>query len=264
MEGFYMTADNPSDFPYEEVSEESRPEVLRSYWGVARGLQAASGLQMSERLCELAQEHIADIRDLAGTRELLFGIHDGNSAESAGVFEADCVALRTVELLVRGAFLFSPEMLRLTQKYLFQDLDSRRYRLGEYRCKLVTVEDGVMFAAPELINAALQVAFKEESVCSYGRAIDEAAAKNLAQFITRMWQARPFIAGNTTTIMVFLVLYLHNLGYDVDGKAFEKQAGCLRDALVRAAGSRRTEVTDSRELEGILMAAFGDGSSNSE
>lgn len=254
-----MTADNPTDFPYEEVPEESRPEVLRSYWGVARGLQTADGLQMSERLCELAQEHIAGIRDLAGTRELLCDYYAGGSAESAGAFGADCAALRTVELLVRGAFLFAPEMLRLTHEYLFQDLDSGRYRPGEYRCELATDRDGVMFAAPELIDAALQVAFKEESVYSYGYTIDEAAAKNLARFVTRAWQAQPFVAGNTVTVMVFLVLYLEYLGYDVDGEGFEKQAGRLTDALARAAGSGQGGVADSRELEGIIIAAFRDG-----
>lgn len=254
-----MTADNPSDFPYEEVPEESRPEVLRSYWGVVRGLQTANGLQMSERLCELAQEHVAGIRDLVRTRELLFGFYYGDTVESAGAFEADCVALRTVELLVRGAFLFAPEMLRLTHEYLFQDLDSRRYRPGEYRCELATVEDGVMFAAPELIDAALQVAFKEESVYSYGCAIDEAAAKNLARFVTRVWQAQPFVVGNTATVMVFLVLYLEYLGYDVNGEEFEKQAGGLKEALVRAAGNERAGMANMRELEGIIIAAFRDG-----
>ena len=259
-----MTADEPLDFPYEVTPEESRPEVLRSYWSVARGLRIADGLQMSERLCELAQEHIAGIRDLAETRELLFGIYDGDSAESAGAFEADCVALRTVELLVRGAFLFAPEMLRLTHEYLFQDLDSGRYRPGEYRCELVPGEDGAMFVAPELIDTALHVAFAEESTYSYGCAIDEAAVKNLARFTTRVWQVRPFVAGNTATVMVLLVLYLHDLGYDIDGEGFEKQAGRLTDALVWAVGSRRAGVATFRELEGIIMTALGSGNSINE
>lgn len=254
-----MTADEPLDFPYEVTPEESRPEVLRSYWDVVRGLRTADGLQTSERLCELAQEYIAGIHDLAGTRELLFAYYAEALGGEDSTFMADFVALRTMEMLVRGAFLFAPEMLRLIHEYLFQDLDSKRYRPGEYRRGLATDKDGVVFAAPELIEATLQAAFKEESVYPYGCVIDEAAAKNLSRFVARVWQVRPFVAGNTATVMVFLVLYLHNLGYDIDGEGFEKQAGRLTDALVWAAGSRRAGVAAFRELEGIIMAAFGDG-----
>ncbi len=244
-----MTADAPSDFPYEAVPVESRPDALRRYWGIAQGLQVVDGLQTSDRLKELSRENIEGLRGFEETGELLRlyyaglsemdPLPDGRSG-SHDEHEADFVSLRIAELLARGAFLFAPDMLTRIHAYLFQDLDASLYQPGEHKKEplqkqeLILNGDSVVYADPSLIDAALRTAFEDEAAHSYEQRFDDVALDALAKFIARLWQVHPFAEGNTRTIAVFAVLYLTDLGYDVTNEPFESCARYFRDALVRA------------------------------
>lgn len=244
-----MTADAPYDFPYEEVPEETRPEVLRRYWGIAKGLQAVDDLKPSERLQELSQKHIDGVYNLSEAGNLLRAYYDDMSEDTFEGYkesnvermrEADFVSLRITELLIRGAFLFAPEMLQRIHAYLFQDLDPQKYMPGAYKQHALQKQefilngDSVVYADPSLIDASLKMAFEEELTNSYGHTLDGIAIANLALFISRLWQVHPFVEGNTRTIAVFTVLYLNDLGYDLTNEPFEQHSQYFRNALVRA------------------------------
>ena len=136
--------------------------------------------------------------------------------------------------------MFAPEMLSRIHEYLFQDLDAEVYHPGRYKeepllkREAILNGDSVSYADPTLVEASLRLAFEDEVGHEYGAVFDEAALENLARFVSRIWQAHPFVEGNTRTVAVFTVLYLNDLGYDITNEPFEHHARYFRDALVRA------------------------------
>lgn len=244
-----MTADMPFDFPYEEVPGEPSGDALRRHWGIAHGLQAVDGLQTSAHLNGLSQENIDGVRTLEETGGMLRAYYaamadapagDAGSARDESKQEADFVAFRIAEMLARGAFLFSPDMLRRIHVHIFQDLDPAKYRPGAYKdCALQKQElvlngDSVVYADPSLVDATLKVAFEDELASSRGAGRSDGFVEGVARFVARLWQVHPFVEGNTRTVAVFAVLYLNDLGYDVTNEPFESHARYFRDALVRA------------------------------
>ncbi len=246
-----MTADMPSDFPYEAVAGEPSSDALRRHWGIAHGLQAVDGLQTSEHLNGLSQDNVHGVRTLEETGGLLRAYYaamaDGTAegatpAPDEREREADFVAFRIAEMLARGAFFFSPDMLQRIHAYIFQDLDQDVYRPGVYKeCALQKQElvlngDSVVYADPSLVAATLKVAFEDELAASRcdGPADGDGFVEGVARFVARVWQVHPFVEGNTRTVAVFAVLYLNDLGYDVTNEPFESHARYFRDALVRA------------------------------
>ena len=239
-----MTADCPEDYPYEAKPELRDPAVREGYWRVAMGLQEVDGLKPSPYLRDLAREHVSGVRGLDETGSMIRAYHARRKAdgrdEAAGEREADLVSQRIVELLASGAFALVPDMLAVIHGALFQDLDAATYRPGEYKTEalqkreFVLNGDSVVYADPSLIERSLAFLFDEERSHVYGIEFDEAQLEHLGRFIARLWQVHPFVEGNTRTTAVFAVLYLHDLGFDVDNEPFERHARYFRDALVRA------------------------------
>ena len=239
-----MTADCPEDFPYEAKPELRDPAVREGYWRVAMGLQEVDGLKPSPYLRDLAREHVSGVRGLDETGSMIRAYHARQKAdgrdEAAGEREADLVSQRIVELLASGAFALVPDMLAVIHGALFQDLDAATYRPGEYKTEalqkreFVLNGDSVVYADPSLIERSLAFLFDEERSHVYGIEFDEAQLEHLGRFIARLWQVHPFVEGNTRTTAVFAVLYLHDLGFDMDNEPFERHARYFRGALVRA------------------------------
>ena len=239
-----LTADCPEDFPYEAKPELRDPAVREGYWRVAMGLQEVDGLKPSPYLRDLAREHVSGVRGLDETGSMIRAYHARQKAdgrdEAAGECEADLVSQRIVELLASGAFALVPDMLAVIHGALFQDLDAATYRPGEYKTEalqkreFVLNGDSVVYADPSLIERSLAFLFDEERSHVYGIEFDEAQLEHLGRFIARLWQVHPFVEGNTRTTAVFAVLYLHDLGFDMDNEPFERHARYFRDALVRA------------------------------
>lgn len=57
---------------------------------------------------------------------------------------------------------------------------------------------------------------------------------HLAVFVSRLWQTHIFGEGNTRTMAVFFIKYLHTLGFSVKNNIFAENAWYFRNALVRA------------------------------
>lgn len=267
-----MTADDPNDFPYCPAPRGDADARRRAWqWAIASGLQAVDGLRPSRYASELMDGYVSGTRTLDAVRRLVAdryrtaatanqlseqgeptevppsgatgnateGAPESEPASLADQREADLVALRIAELLARNAFLFHPSMLFDIHAHLFQDLDPDTFGPGRRKTEpLVKQEailngDSVVYANPSLVDRALGFAFDEERAFVYGPRFDEAQLENLARFASRIWQVHPFAEGNTRTTAVFIVLYLHDLGFDAENEPFERHARFFRDALVR-------------------------------
>ncbi len=232
-----MSADSYDDFGYEPASEHASEAQRRHYWAVAIGLQDVDGLTVSDYLRENAHAYISGDRSLSEVGSLVRSYHE--SGEHGDSAEADLVSQRIAELLARGAFYLSPEMLARIHGYLFQDLDPAVYHPGEFKSERMVKQeeilngDSVLYADPLTYDMSLQGAFASEAAKAYG-AFGNDELRSFCHTIAFLRQIHSFYEGNTRTVAVFSELYLNHLGFDVANEPFEKNARYFRDALVRA------------------------------
>ena len=235
-----MSADSLDAFPYETSTRLAGKAMRRHYWATAIGLQAVDGLEVSPYLRELAQSYEQGRCTLQETGELIRAYHTAEGSDRQATAEADLVSQRIAEMLEAGSFAFTPDMLLLVHRTLFQDMDEEAYRPGQYKTeRLVKQEDilngdSVLYADPTMIQASLDYLFREESRESYGTSLSETDVARLAKFVSLLWQVHPFVEGNIRTVAVFSELYLGSLGFTVGNEPFQKHACYYRDALVRA------------------------------
>ena len=235
-----MSADSLDAFPYETSTRLAGKAMRRHYWATAIGLQAVDGLEVSPYLRELAQSYEQGRCTLQETGELIRAYHTAEGSDRQATAEADLVSQRIAEMLEAGSFAFTPDMLLLVHRTLFQDMDEEAYRPGQYKTeRLVKQEDilngdSVLYADPTMIQASLDYLFREESRESYVTSLSETDVARLAKFVSLLWQVHPFVEGNTRTVAVFSELYLGSLGFTVGNEPFQKHARYYRDALVRA------------------------------
>lgn len=257
-----MKLDDIPEQPYQRKGEPDSPQVRRRYWDTAFGLQEVDGLAPSDYARSLADRNVEGALTLAevgtqlrgyyrangdhghdgaaASREPLTGEPEGASNLTDRTSEADLVSHRIVEMLEDGSFILSPGFLSTIHRRLFADLDPATYRPGEFKTEqlikpeIVLNGDSVFYAPPEMYDAMLRMLFARESQYEYGYDFSPVDCTNFSTFIARVWQIHPFFEGNTRTVAVFSELYLRDLGFDVNNRAFEKHAGYFRDALVRA------------------------------
>ena len=229
-----MSADSLDAFPYETSTRLAGKAMRRHYWATAIGLQAVDGLEVSPYLHEQGRCTLQE------TGELIRAYHTAEGSDRQATAEADLVSQRIAEMLEAGSFAFTPDMLLLVHRTLFQDMDEEAYRPGQYKTeRLVKQEDilngdSVLYADPTMIQTSLDYLFREESRESYGTSLSETDVARLAKFVSLLWQVHPFVEGNTRTVAVFSELYLGSLGFTVGNEPFQKHARYYRDALVRA------------------------------
>lgn len=233
-----MSADSFDDFEYRPASEYTSEERRRHYWAVAIGLQDVDGLKVSDYLRDQAHAYILGEKGLDEVGELVRERYA--DAEASGESkEADLVSQRIAELLTRGAFFLSPDMLTTIHAYLFQDLDPAVYHPGQFKSeRLIKQEeilngDSVLYADPLTYEMSLRGAFANEAAAAYTTFTDE-ELQRFCHTIAFLWQVHPFYEGNTRTIAVFSELYLNSLGFQVANDPFAKHTRYFRDALVRA------------------------------
>ena len=233
-----MSADSFDGFDYKPDRRVADAETRRRYWATAIGLQAVDGLEVSPYLHELARAYEAGRYSLEQTGQLVRAYHE--NADSSETREADLVSQRIVEMLDRGSFAFTPDMLSAIHQQLFQDLEEATYRPGQFKTdRLVKQEDilngdSVLYADPGMIQLSLDYLFREEVRAAYPTSLEPADVARLARFIALIWQVHPFVEGNTRTVAVFSELYLASLGFPITNEPFEQHARYFRDALVRA------------------------------
>lgn len=92
-----------------------------------------------------------------------------------------------------------------------------------------------MYASAESIKTTMDYDFQQEKSFSYKGLDQQGIIEHIAHFISYLWQIHPFGEGNNRTTAVFLIKYLHKLGYkELNNELFAKKASYFRNALVRA------------------------------
>lgn len=139
----------------------------------------------------------------------------------------------------RGGFTFSPVTLQTIHRESFTGAFDSSW-VGAWRTtNLKKAEDvlndrSIQYADYSVIADTLAYDFSEQKKKRYALSFDQEQVSSIASFTSNIWQVHPFREGNTRTIATFMILYLQNLGIDLDNEPFQKHAQYFRDALVRS------------------------------
>lgn len=233
----------PETSSYSAIEDLSSRSERIGYWQVAEGLQAVDGLATSPYLESVAQGHIDGDYDSSYAVSLVRRYYEEKEShlKGDGQEEADTVASRIVELLTKASFSFRPSMLKIIHGELFRDLIAPPYDFG-FRDYNITKPESVL--AGESVGYASYMMLDEDLFYDFnsfdyrGFMIDSSdpsgSLRQFERFISNIWQAHPFIEGNTRTTAVFTQLLLRSKGASVDNGQFAKHSLYFRNALVRA------------------------------
>lgn len=227
--------------PFEEYIIGSEPEKkYKVYaWHTAIGLQAVDGLKTSEYLLSIALRNIEGEISFEEANSLLQQYYNKKTLHSTSdrTEKADKVSARIATLISEKAFSFTYQEYLSIHRKLFTGLYSHAGRIRDYNItkKEWVLDDAtVIYGSATELLATLDYDFSCEKKFSYKNLSMDEIIHHLAVFISRLWQIHVFGEGNTRTIAVFLIKYLHTLGFDVTNSTFAENAWYFRNALVRA------------------------------
>ena len=227
--------------PFEEYIIGSEPEKkYKVYaWHTAIGLQAVDGLKTSEYLLSIALRNIEGEISFEEANSLLQQYYNKKTLHSTSdrTEKADKVSARTATLISEIAFSFTYQEYISIHRKLFTGIYSHAGRIRDYNItKKEWVLDGatVIYGSATELLTTLDYDFSCEKKFSYKNLSMDEIIHHLAVFISRLWQIHVFGEGNTRTTAVFLIKYLHTLGFDVTNGTFAEKAWYFRNALVRA------------------------------
>ena len=236
MKGMQMNTD-----PFKEYLIEKDPtQKEKSYaWDTAIGLQAVDGLRPSGYLKEIAAKNIKGKITLEEAYQQIESYYQEKPYhnETERTKEADKVSVRIVSLLTEKAFSFNPKEYVAIHRKLFTGIYPHAGQLRDYNItkkEWVLNGDSVIYGSATELEATLDYDFAQERTFSYRNLPTNAMIKHLAEFIARLWQIHIFCEGNTRTIAVFFIKYLHTLGFVVTNNIFAENAWYFRNAMVRA------------------------------
>lgn len=229
------------DSEYKELPINDDLHKRKEYWEVAKGLQRTDGLETSEYLESIIEDTVKGKYDTASANEKIGQYYEEIDPKSPAYQnkEADMTAARITLILERGGFKFSPVTLRTIHTELFHDVFPYKW-VGNFRTVNLTKEEAVLngrsvqYVDFNAIPATLKYDFDEEKQARYTLPFTVNQIEKLAGFTSNIWQTHPFREGNTRTIATFLILYLQNIGIDINNEPFKNHAGYFRDALVRS------------------------------
>ena len=212
-----------------------------SIWQTAIGLQQVDGLKTSDYLLQTARQNIEGYISVKQARDFIDSYYQTEQSrheiENNDTEEADKVSARIAELLSEKAFTFSPAQLIAIHKHLFWGIYKFAGKVRDYNIsKREWVLDGetVFYASSDMIRETLDYDFAQEKNFDYSTVNINQAISHLTQFCCNIWQIHPFGEGNTRTTAVFMIKYLHTLGFVVNNDIFAGNSWYFRNALVRA------------------------------
>jgi len=207
-------------------------------WGVAVGLQLVDGLTPSDYLIETAKRNIEGEITIYEVKERLNSYYEARPLKKDDrTEEADKVSVRIAEILSERTFTFSPAEYITIHKRLFEGIYKHAGRIRDYnisKAEWVLSGDTVFYASADSIKATLDYDFSQERDHRYEGSSKEETVRHIAKFISGLWQIHAFGEGNTRTTAVFLIRYLHTLGFDMANEVFAENSWYFRNALVRA------------------------------
>ena len=211
-------------------------------WQIAIGLQAVDGLHTSEYLQQTARQHIEGEITAVEAKTLVDSYYKSlsgrKSLESNRTEEADKVSTRISELLAEQTFNFSPTQLYSIHRRLFNGINKYAGVVRDYNIiknEWVLKGDTVLYSSADMIHDSLEYDFSQEREYNYNDTSILDSIKHLTRFCANLWQIHPFCEGNTRTTAVFMIKYLHSLGFKtVTNDPFAAHSWYFRNALVRA------------------------------
>ncbi len=228
---------------FEEYIRQGEPDQKEraQIWRTAIGLQQVDGLETSEYLREVARQHIEGditLKDVKSLIDSYYKTEDARNSEDAeDKQEADKVSGRIAELLSQKTFTFSPAQLIAIHRHLFQGIYKFAGKIRDYNItkkEWVLRGETVYYASADTIRETLDYDFGREKEFDYSSVSMSDAISHLTLFCRDIWQIHPFGEGNTRTTAVFMIKYLHTLGFDVNNNLFAENSWYFRNALVRA------------------------------
>ena len=209
-------------------------------WKTAIGLQQIDGLVPSNYLLETAKQNIEGELTFTEVKDRLdsYYIQHPLKNDSSRTEEADKVSARIAEMLGEKTFTFSPAEYLSIHRRLFQGIYSFAGQIRDYNItkkEWILNGETVLYAGAASLKAAFEHDFEQEKRFSYKGLNQQEIVEHLAQFISYLWQIHIFGEGNTRTTAIFLIKYLHKLGFKkVNNELFSNHAWYFRNALVRA------------------------------
>lgn len=211
-------------------------------WQTAIGLQQVDGLTPSSYLIETAKQNIEGDITFDEVKSQIDTYYKIKSKEQIDINnrtqEADKVSVRIAEILSEKTFSFSPIEYLNIHKRLFSGIYEFAGKIRTYNItKKEWVLDGetVLYSGADNIRDTLEYDFLQEKKFDYKGLSKEQIIVQLVHFITDLWQIHIFGEGNTRTTAVFLIKYLHKLGFkNINNDLFAKHSWYFRNALIRA------------------------------
>ena len=224
-------------------------------WKVAIGLQQVDRLHTSEYLLDTAKRHIEGDISIGEAKQLIDSYYKSASGrkvvENDRTEEADKVAARITELIEEKTFSFTPAQLISIHRRLFEGIYKQAGRIRDYNItknEWVLGGKTVYYASADTISDTLDYDMGQEREFSYANMNIDDAIRHLTRFCANLWQIHAFCEGNTRTTAVFMIKYLHTLGFNVVNDVFAENSWYFRNALVRANYSELTKgITETTE-----------------
>jgi len=252
---------------FEEYLRQGEPNKVEKakVWKMAIGLQDVDGLKPSSYLIETAKKNIEgdiSIEEVKQRIDNYYKQHPVKNHENR-TEEADKVSARITEILGEKTFTFSPVEYLSIHRRLFQGIYNQAGKIRDYNItkqEWVLNGETVLYASAESLKATLEYDFQQEKAFNYSSLNQQEIIEHITSFISSFWQIHVFGEGNTRTTAIFLIKYLHKLGFnEVSNDLFADHSWYFRNALVRAnfedlsKGIHKTEKYLIRFLLNLLL-----------
>ena len=227
---------------FDEYIRQGEPDKREkaTLWRTAIGLQAVDGLKTSEYLKETARKHIEGEIDIDQARELIKSYYQSKQSREPDddqMQEADKVSANITKILSSASLDFSSQGIIALHRRIFEGVFKHAGKIRDYditKKEWVLENDTVHYLNWEDLRRALDYDIEQERSFSYKGLTKDNLISHITQFVSGIWQIHAFCEGNTRTTAVFTILYLRDIGFQVNNDMFANHSWYFRNALVRA------------------------------
>ena len=227
---------------FDEYIKQGEPDKREkaTLWRTAIGLQAVDGLKTSEYLKETARKHIEGEIDIDQARELIKTYYQSKQSREPDddqMQEADKVSANITKILSSASLDFSSQGILALHRRIFAGVFKHAGKIRDYditKKEWVLEYDTVHYLNWEDLRRALDYDIEQERSFSYKGLTKDDLISHITQFVSGIWQIHAFCEGNTRTTAVFTILYLRDIGFQVNNDMFADHSWYFRNALVRA------------------------------
>ena len=239
-------------YDFDEYIRQGEPSQLvkASIWRAAIGLQAVDGLKTSDYLKETARKHIEGDINIDEARDLIrtyYQSKERREPKDEDFQEADKVSANIAKILSSDTINFSAHGYVSLHRRIFEGVFKHAGEIRDYdisKREWVLDNDSVHYLNWEDLQRALEFDIEQEKRFSYKGLSTDNLIAHITKFVSGIWQIHSFGEGNTRTTAVFTILYLRDLGFQVDNEMFACHSWYFRNALVRANYRNATKAID--------------------